>query len=180
MFGRARKEAAAALERHVNTFVGAGYRELERRAPLTARLRGDEKRGIELRMVPQGRVFGGSYVLEIATADPVLPPSSGLEGRGRGLVRLSRVSFHPAGDDATAHRLARQLGEDRRLQDALARVHFDRVRVTPDGRAAIRHVGGSVVWILFPPLVRPVPLVAAQAQATASALAAFSQAERGR
>ncbi len=179
MFGRARKEAAAALVRNADAFARAGYRELEHRAPLTARLRGDGKRGIELRMVAQGRVFGGSYVLEIATADPVLPPSSGLEGRGRGLVRLSRVSFHAAGDDPTAHRLARELGEDLRLQGALAGVHFDRVRVTPDGRAAIRHVGGSVVWILFPPLVRPVPLVAAQAEATAAALAAFRQAKRG-
>jgi hypothetical protein len=37
----------------------------------------------------------------------------------------------------------------------------------------IRHMGGSVVWMLFPPLVRPVPLTVPQARATVKALEAF-------
>jgi hypothetical protein len=37
-------------------------------------------------------------------------------------------------------------------------------------------MGGSIVWMLFPPLVRPVPLIAEQAKATAEALEAFAAA----
>jgi hypothetical protein len=55
------------------------------------------------------------------------------------------------------------------------RVHFEAIRIEPDGRAVIRHMGGSVVWMLFPPLVRPVPLVDEQARATLEALDAFAR-----
>jgi len=37
-------------------------------------------------------------------------------------------------------------------------------------------MGGSVVWILFPPLVRTIPLVDEQARATLRALDAFARA----
>jgi hypothetical protein len=57
-------------------------------------------------------------------------------------------------------------------------VHFDRVRVEPDGSPVIRHMGSSVVWMLFPPLVRPIPLVEEQARETLGALEAFAAAGR--
>ena len=53
-------------------------------------------------------------------------------------------------------------------------MHFERIRVEPDGRPVIRHMGGSVVWMLFPPLVRPVPLIAEQRRAAVEALEAFA------
>jgi hypothetical protein len=37
-------------------------------------------------------------------------------------------------------------------------------------------MGGSVVWVLFPPFVRAVPLVPEQAEATVAALDAFAEA----
>ena len=48
----------------------------------------------------------------------------------------------------------------------------------PDGRPVIRHLGGSVVWVLFPPLVKRVPLVPEQIEATLAALEAFAVAGR--
>jgi hypothetical protein len=76
-------------------------------------------------------------------------------------------------------RLAGKLESDEALQAALRKVHFEAVRVEPDGRPVIRHLGGSVVWVLFPPLVRTVPLVPEQAEAVARALAAFTAAASG-
>jgi Protein of unknown function (DUF3156) len=70
------------------------------------------------------------------------------------------------------------LQRDQRLRRALAEVDFERIEVEPGGRPAIRHLGGSVVWVLFPPLVRPVPLVDEQARAAAAALEAFAAAGR--
>jgi hypothetical protein len=105
-----------------------------------------------------------------------LPPSRGLTGRPRGLVRLGGVDFRPRSGDDAGRALAGRLESDEALQRALAAVHFDRIRVEPDGRPVIRQLGGSVVWMLFPPLVRPVPLVPEQRQATVTALAAFAAA----
>jgi hypothetical protein len=124
----------------------------------------------------EGRIFGGSFALEVATAEPVLPRTRGLSARGRGLVRLERVAFRPARDDPQGADLADRLERDAELRDRLRAVHFERIRIDPDGRPVIRHLGGSVVWILFPPFVRTVPLVAEQARATADALAAFAAA----
>lgn len=174
MWGRARAAAAGALARNVEIFERLGYRRAEGRGQLEARLEREGGRALTIRMAQQGKIFGGSYALELATADPVFPPTAGLAGRGRGLVKLSGVGFRARrGDDAGA-RLARCLGEDAGLGEALARVHFERIRVEPDGRPVIRHMGGSLVWVLFPPLVRPVPLVDEQARATVAALEAFA------
>ena len=65
-----------------------------------------------------------------------------------------------------------------RLADRLSAVHFEAIRVEPDGRPVIRHLGGSVVWILFPPLVRRIPFVDEQARATVEALRAFGAVTR--
>jgi len=169
------------LDTNVEVLTRAGYRESARTAPLEARLEAPAgKQPILLRMAPDGRIFGGSYGLEISTADPVLPRSGGLRARGRGLVRLSGVRFRARGRDPETARLARLLTEDRRLGAALTEVHFERIRVEPDGRPVIRHMGGSVVWILFPPLVRAIPFVDEQAKATLQALDAFASAGRER
>jgi hypothetical protein len=37
-------------------------------------------------------------------------------------------------------------------------------------------MGGSVVWVLFPPLVRQIPLIPEQVEATLAALDAFAAA----
>jgi hypothetical protein len=55
-------------------------------------------------------------------------------------------------------------------------VHFEEIRVEPDGRAVIRHMGGSVVWLLFPPMARPIPISAEQIRATIEGLEAFVRA----
>jgi hypothetical protein len=108
----------------------------------------------------------------------VLPVTEGLRSRARGVVRHGGVSFRARSRDERGKRLAVALDGDERLQAALARVHFDRVRVEPDGSPVIRHMGGSVVWMLFPPLVRPIPLVEEQARETLGALEAFAAAGR--
>lgn len=174
MWGRARAAAAQALARNVEVFGAAGYRLAARDGSLAAVLEGDDGQRLVLRMAPAGRVFGGSYALEVAPGDPPLPPTGGLAARGRGVVRLSRVAFRARGRDSAGGRLAERLEGDAALQRALAEVHFERVRVDPDGRPVVRHMGGSVVWALFPPVVRPVPLVPEQARATIRALDAFS------
>jgi hypothetical protein len=175
--GSARARAARLLEDIVEAFRPLGYREAARPGPLESHL---QRRGglpLTLRFVQHGRVFGGQIVLEVATAESVLPGSErGLAARPRGALKMRGVSFRARGHDPAAEAVAERLSGDPRLADALARVHFERVRVDPDGRPVIRHVGGSVVWTLFPPLVRPVPLVAAQAKATAEALEAFAAA----
>ena len=182
MLGRsAGARAARLLDDITEAFRPFGYHEAGRPGPLEARL---ERRGglpIVLRFIQRGRVVGGQVVLEVATADPVLPRSErGLTARPRGALKLRGIAFRARGADVGARQLAERLSEDRRLGDALSKVHFERIRVEPDGRAVITHVGGSVVWTLFPPLVRPVPLVPEQAKATADALKAFAAAGSAR
>jgi hypothetical protein len=175
----ARSAAARLLERNVEAFERAGYRLAEGVRTSGARMEKADGVPVHVGMVGHGRVFGGNYALEVSTAEPVLPETRGAAARGRGLVRLQRIAFRGRrGDDAGAA-LAARLNADERLQRALVEVHFEAIRVEPDGRAAIRHMGGSVVWVLFPPLVRPVPLVDEQARATLAALDAFAQAGTG-
>jgi hypothetical protein len=130
-------------------------------------------------MVKEGRVFGGTYGLELATAEPVLPQTGGLSARGRGLVRLRSVAFRARLRDDAGRRLARRLESDGRLVSNLTRVHFERIRIEPGGRATIRHMGGSVVWVLFPPLVKQIPFVPEQAAASLQAIEAFAAAGDG-
>ena len=174
MWGRARAAAAQALTRDVDVFERLGYRPGAADGTLARRLEPpDGARPLVVRLAQQGRVFGGAYALEVSTDAAVLPQTRGLSARGRGIVRLARVSFRARrGDDAGAA-LARRLDGDAALQRALAAVHFERVRVEPDGRAVVRHMGGSVVWVLFPPVLRPVPFTVEQARATVAALEAF-------
>ena len=127
-------------------------------------------------MSRKGRVFGGDYALEVSTDEPVLPPSGGLSARGRGVVKMRGVRFRAKRGDETGRRLAHELASNQALGEKLSRVHFERIRVDPDGRPVIRHLGGSVVWVLFPPLVRRIPLVPEQVEATLAALEAFRAA----
>ena len=173
MRGRARSRAADVFEQNLETFTTIGWSVVERPRALDARLAGDSL-PLRMRMHGEGRIFGGTFALEVATADPVLPATRGLRARGRGIVKLARVSFDAQRGDAAGSRLAAALEQDPSLQRALASVDFERIRVEPDGRAVIRHLGGSVVWALFPPFVRAVPLVDPQARATVDALAAFA------
>jgi hypothetical protein len=131
---------------------------------------------VRLQLTRDGRIFGGNYGLELSTEEPVLPPTRGLSARGKGVVKMQGVKFRAKRGDAAGERLAERLGSDARLAQLLGRVHFERIRVEPDGRPVIRHLGGSVVWILFPPLVRRVPLVPEQIDATLAALEAFRAA----
>jgi hypothetical protein len=172
--GRARVAAARALADVVAAYEALGYRARERDA-LEARLERAGSTPLRVRLVPEGRIFGGSFALEVSTAEPVLPATRGLSARGRGLVRLARVTFRPARGDRAGAELAERLGRDAHLRDRLVAVHFERIRIEPDGRPVIRHMGGSVVWVLFPPIVRAVPLVPEQARATADALEAFTK-----
>jgi hypothetical protein len=88
-------------------------------------------------------------------------------------VRRQGVSFSAKGSDPAARRLAELLSADARLGDALGRVDFEALSVKPDGRPAIRHLGGSIVWVLVPPVVRETPLPAGQAEAILRAVDAF-------
>ncbi|HEX2112075.1 MAG TPA: DUF3156 family protein [Gaiellaceae bacterium] len=173
MRGRARVAAARALADVVETYERLGYRTGEQRG-LDVRLEHEGRTPLHARLAPAGRIFGGSFALEVSTAEPVLPPTRGLSARGRGVVRLTRVAFRAAHGDERGTDLANALERDAFLCDRLAAVHFERIRVEPDGRPVIRHMGGSVVWVLFPPIVRAVPLVAGQARAVADALEAFA------
>ena len=164
------------LERNVEAFRRAGYREVERAAPLDVLLEGPPgATRVRARMAPQGRIFGGSYALEVTTAEPVLPRTQGVSARPRGAVRLTRIAFRGRRGDEEGGTLARRLEEHEALREALRKVHFERIAVEPDGRPVIRHMGGSVVWMLFPPLVRPVPLVDEQARAALDALETFAR-----
>jgi Protein of unknown function (DUF3156) len=149
-------------------------------SPLEARVRSPAG-GVPLRLelTPDGRIFGGSYGLELSTREPVLPPTRGLSARGKGVMKMQGVRFRAKRRDEAGKRLAEQLGGDARLNELLGEVHFERIRVEPDGRPVIRHMGGSVVWVLFPPLVKRVPLVPDQVEATLAALEAFAAAGRG-
>jgi Protein of unknown function (DUF3156) len=152
---------------------------VERVGPLEARLRSPAGVALRLELTRDGRIFGGSYGLELSTAEPVLPPTRGLSARGKGVVKMRGVKFRAKRGDEAGRRLAEQLGADARLNELLSQVHFERIRVEPDGRPVIRHLGGSVVWVLFPPLVKRVPLVPEQVDATLAALEAFAAAGRG-
>jgi hypothetical protein len=89
---------------------------------------------------------------------------------------MQGVRFRAKRGDEAGGRLAQELTSNEALGEQLSRVHFERVRVDPDGRPVIRHLGGSVVWVLFPPVVRRIPLVPEQVEATIAALEAFRAA----
>jgi hypothetical protein len=172
--GPARRRAVGTLDGVVTLFGRAGYRDVVRLGPLAARVSGaGDRRALAVELAPQGKVFGGTYALEVSTAEPVLPPTRGLSARGRGVVRTQGVAFHARRGDEAGRRLAHRLQGDRRLAELLGEVHFERIRVEPDGRPVVRHMGGSVVWIMFPPLVKAIPLVEDQVRATIAALEAF-------
>jgi hypothetical protein len=171
--GPARRRASAVLDRNLELFAAAGYGDVERLGPLEARVAGPSRPPLRLRMAQEGRVFGGTYALEVSTAKPVLERSGGLRARGKGLVTLRSVRFRARRGDAAGRRLAERLEQDAHLAQRLAAVHFERIAIEPDGSPVIRHMGGSLVWILFPPLVKSVPLVLEQAKATILALEAF-------
>lgn len=174
---RARARAQEVLRRDLEAFAAAGYAPRGRPRELRATVEREGRAPLRLELVPTGgRVFGGAFALEIATLDPTLPVTRGIRARGRGVVRLERVSFRARGDDDRGRRVAASLEADRRLQDALREVHFEEIRVDPDGRAVIRHMGGSVVWLLFPPMARPIPISAEQIRATIAGLEAFVRA----
>ena len=175
MIGMARRRAQRTLVETLEVFERLGWPTEGRQGLVATFLAGDERR-IRARMAGQGRIFGGTYALELSTAEPVLPATEGLRSRARGVVRHGGVNFRARSRDEHGKRLAARLDGDEKLQNALARVHFDRVRVEPDGTPVIRHMGGSVVWMLFPPLVRPIPLVDEQARKTLGALDAFVSA----
>ncbi|MBD0289723.1 MAG: DUF3156 family protein [Thermoleophilia bacterium] len=175
MLGRARAAAARTLRATTEVWSRAGFRPDGREGGLERVVARDGER-FRLRMAPQGRIFGGSYALEVSPEVFSLPATGGLAARGRGLFRLRAVAFRPRRRDGESARLAAWLGSDARLQRALRGVHFEAVRVDPDGRPVIRHMGGSVVWLLFPPLVRPVPFAPEQVEPVVAALRAF---ERG-
>jgi hypothetical protein len=171
---RARRRAAIVLADVVHGFERIGYRQAGRPDPLRARLTADDRPGLRLALVPiGGRIFGGTFALEISTAEAPFPPTGGVSARGRGTVALKRIEFHAVRSDASGGRLAERLGSDRGLFRALSGVHFEQIRIDPDGRPVIRHMGGSLVWLLFPPMARPVPLVAEQVRATVAAVEAF-------
>jgi hypothetical protein len=168
----ARGRAARAFGDVLEGFERDGF--TVERSDFSARLMRNGLVSLRAGVVQQGRIFGGTFALELSTDEPVLPPTRGLRGRGRGVVRLGGVDFRSRGHDEAGRLLGARLEQDERLQRALAGVHFERIRVDPDGRPVIRHMGGSVVWVLFPPFVRQVPLVPDQRRAAVSALDAFA------
>ena len=182
MRAAAARRAAAALDDVLEAFARLGHGVEERQGPHEARL-GPARRGgggLVVALRSQGGVFGGSWGLEVAPAEPVLPASArGLRARGRGAVRMRGMTFRPRGrGDADGEALAAALSADAGLARALGRVHFEEVSVLPDGRPVIRHLGGSVVWVLFPPVVRPTPLPPEQGREIVAALDAFAAAGR--
>jgi len=177
----AARRAAAVLEEDLEAFARLGFRPLERTGRHAARL-APPRRGsdLEVALRHRGGVFGGSWGLEVSPTEPVLPATArGLAARGRGAVRMRGVSFRPrARGDAEGARVAAALSADAGLGEALGRVHFEEVLVLPDGRPVIRHLGGSVVWVLVPPVVRPTPLPSGQGEELVRALGAFAAAGR--
>lgn len=179
MWGRARKRAAIVLRDVARGFEGLGYRAEATGDPLRLRLEADTRPPIRIGLQPTGgRVFGGTFALEVSSADPIFPATPGVAARGRGLVSLKAIEFRPKGRNPEAARVASHLQADPALSAALAEVHFEQIRVDPDGRPAIRHMGGSLVWMLFPPMIRPIPLVPEQVSATVRAIEAFHKAAR--
>jgi Protein of unknown function (DUF3156) len=179
---RSARRAAEVLKSDIAAFERLGYRPREGDSPLSVGLDAPEgARDLALRLRSDGRkVFGGNWGLELSTAEPVLPATSrGLSARGRGVVRMQGVRFRARGGDEAASRLAAELSADAELGTALGDVHFERLRVEPDGRPVIRHMGGSVVWVLFPPIVRETPLPPGQPEAMVRALDEFARAARG-
>ena len=176
MAWNARGRAARAFGEVLEGFERDGFG--VERDDLSARLTRNGHVPLLARVVQQGRIFGGTYALELSTDEPVLPTTRGLRGRGRGVVKLGGVDFRARGHDDAGRLLGARLEHDKQLQEVLAGVHFDRIRVEPEGRPVIRHMGGSVVWVLFPPFVRPVPLVPEQRRATVAALDAFASVDR--
>jgi Protein of unknown function (DUF3156) len=175
--GPARRRAVASLDDAIDQFATAGHPESERLGQLRARVGRSAGAGpVRLEMAREGRVFGGNYSLEISTDEPVLPRTAGLSIRAKGVVHMRGLRPRARRGDAAGRELAERLGVDARLAECLGRVHFERVRVDPDGRPVIRHLGGSVVWILFPPLVRQIPFVREQVDASLAALDAFPAA----
>ena len=63
-----------------------------------------------------------------------------VSARGKGVVKMQGVRWAKRGDGRP---VGEQLGADVRLGELLGRVHFERIRVEPDGRPVIRHLGGS-------------------------------------
>jgi hypothetical protein len=177
--GPAYQRAIQSLDDAIERLGRAGYDRVERTSPLAARLRSSAgKRALRLDMSREGKVFGGNYALELSTADPVLPATRGLTARGKGVAQMRGVVFRARRGDEAGTRLAARLAADASLAEALGRVHFERIRVEPDGRPVIRHLGGSVVWMVFPPLVKRIPFVPEQAEATLAAFEAFAVAGR--
>jgi hypothetical protein len=176
--GLSARRAAAVLKADTDAFERLGYRSREGDSPYSVVLAAPEGgRDLELRLRPEGRVFGGNWGLELSTAEPVLPATGrGLTARGRGVVRMQGVRFRARHGDEAASRLAAELSADAELGKALGEVHFERLAVEPDGRPVIRHMGGSVVWLLFPPVARTTPLPAGQPEAMVRALDEFARA----
>ncbi|MDH4111252.1 MAG: DUF3156 family protein [Actinomycetota bacterium] len=175
---RARSRARAVLERDVEAFAAAGYREDGRRRELRTTLARAGRPTLRVELVSTGgRIFGGTYAMEVSTAEPVLPATAGgVRVKGRGVVRMQGMSFRPRKGDRAGERLAEHLASDERLERALRAVHFEEIRVEPDGRAVIRHMGGSLVWLLFPPMTRPIAISTEQIGATATGIGAFARA----
>ena len=172
MQGRGRAAAVRTLAENVEAFERRGYR-VTARSDFERQLEAPHALPLRLAMTSEGRIFGGSFALEVASAEPLLPRTRGLSARGRGVVRLRHVAFRARSGDEEGARLAQRLTGDQALQRALGAVHFERIRVEADGRPVIRHMGGSVVWVLFPPVVRPVPLPEDQVGALVAAVEAF-------
>jgi Protein of unknown function (DUF3156) len=172
------RRAGAVLRSDIEAFERLGYRAHKGDSPYSVVL-AEPEGGLDLalRLQPEGRIFGGNWGLELSTAEAVLPATSrGLSARGRGVVRMQGVRFHARRGDHAASRLAAELSADASLGKALAEVHFERLAVESDGRPVIRHMGGSVVWLLIPPVVRTTPLPAGQAEAMVRALDEFARA----
>ena len=179
--GVARRQAIASLDDAIERLGATGYDEVERTSQLSATLRSSAgRRGLRLELTHAGRIFGGNYALEFSSEEPILPATGGLSGRGRGFVQMRGVAFRASRGDRAGRQLADELVSNATLAGALGRVHFERVRVEPDGRPAIRHLGGSIVWIVFPPIVKKIPFVPEQVQATLDAFDAFAAAGRER
>jgi Protein of unknown function (DUF3156) len=174
--------AARVLADDVKAFEQAGCRLLEHRGDHEAVLAAPRDGGrIVVKLTRVGRFFGGNWGMEVSSEEALLPATTGgLAARGRGIVRQHGVHFRPRRrDDAEGARLAEMLTGDASLGEALGRVHFERVWVRRDGRPVIRHLGGSVVWVMFPPMVRSTPLPPGQPAEILRALDAFRAVSPG-